>query len=65
MSYKSNPRNFFNLTQFIERFERRQRIDIQPPDLVPDLLEHRIVQLEHTELYAVASILGDRGSFLP
>lgn len=38
---------FLYLAQLVERFERRERINVDTLDLVPNLHQHGIVELEH------------------
>ena len=55
---------FLDFAQLVQCFERRKRVDVESLDLVADLLEDRVVELEHAELDAAAAVLGDRRGLL-
>ena len=58
LAYRSKARYPLDVVQHIERLNRRQRIDVEPPYLVAYLDEHGVFQLEHAELYARKMFLG-------
>jgi len=53
---------FFDLIQLIQGLHRGKVINIQTQELIPDLLEHRIVKLKeaHLETFPVLSQGGNR-----
>lgn len=52
----------FDFIEFVERLDRRQRIDVEAFDLIPDLHQHGIVQLKHRQLHVLGT--GTLGGFL-
>ena len=60
----SDSRYFFDLVELVQRFERRERVDVESLDFVADLLEYRIVQLEHRQLHAAVDMRNGLSRFL-